>query len=123
QLYGYLMMRLPEFETVRALEEHEVFASRVGDLWIQDGQGVRLGEIAADIVANSHGEIVPDLAERAVQRVTDLVIAEVERRCSAPPFQDILVTVHDVVDQRRSLELWYHDILGIATDALARLRL
>ena len=116
--YGYTRLRMPELETVRQLAEHEVFHSRRGAVWIQDGCGVRLGEIASDIVADRHGEIVSDLAEQAIQVAQDLVLAEIEKQAPGASFDPIFEVVHAALDEDSALEMWYKSVPQIASRVL-----
>lgn len=116
--YGFMKSRMPELETVRALEEHEVFCSRRGAVWIQDGSAVHLGEIAGDIVSNRHGEIVPDLSEIARRTALDLVLVEIEKHRPNAPFDDVVEMVHELLDEENPLEMWYESVVEIAGRAL-----
>lgn len=119
ELYEYMKSRAPEHETVRRLDENEVFWSCRGAVWIHQGHGVQLGEIASDIVANSHGEIVPDLAEQAMRKVEDIVLAEIEKQFAGDDLlEEIFDILSDVLDEDTALEMWYESIPKIKDKAL-----
>lgn len=116
--YGFMKSRMPELESVRRMEEHEVFCSRRGPLWMKDGRGIHLGEIAGDLVSNRHGEIVPDLSEISRRTALELVLVEIEKYRPNAPFDDVVEMVHDLLDQEGPLEMWYKSVAEIAGRAL-----
>jgi hypothetical protein len=117
-LFGYMRLRIPELESVRRMEEYEIFCSRQGALWIQDGNGVRLGEIAQDIVTDCHGEIMPDLAERAFRSALELVLSNIEGQIAGSSFDESIDLIYAAVDGANPLEMWYKSIPEIARKAL-----
>jgi hypothetical protein len=122
-LYGYTKLSMPELEIVRQLAEHEIFCSRRGALWIRDGIGVRLGEIAQDIVADRHGEIVENLEERVREDVVDAIVERAAPRL-APGydlFQAIVQFAHDQVSELEVLSLWFHHLDALTDQCVERI--
>jgi hypothetical protein len=121
-LYGYTKLRMPEVETVRQLAEHEIFCSRRGALWIRDGIGVRLGEIASDIVADRHGDIVEDLEERVREYVVEALVERAAPRLAPDddPFQALVQFAHDLVTELEVLSLWSHHLDGLTDQIVER---
>jgi hypothetical protein len=117
-LFGFMRSRIPELETVRRMEEYEIFCSRRGALWIRDGHGVHLGEVTQEIVAGRHGEIVPDLSEQARRTALDLVLAEIEKEVASAPFDEIIDLIHAAIDEANPLEMWHKSVPEIASRVL-----
>lgn len=122
-LYGFMKSRMPELESVRRLEEHEVFCSRRGAMWVQNGNGMRLGEIASDIVADRHGDIVEDLEERVREYVVEALVERAMLRL--PPsdntFQALVQLAHDLVSESEVLSLWFHHLDGLTDQCVERI--
>jgi hypothetical protein len=92
-------------------------------VWIQEGRGVQLGEIAGEIVADRHGAIVSDLSEQARRAVLDLVLAEIEKQGVVAPFDEVAELVHDIIDEEDPLKLWFKSASLIAGRILEKLNL
>lgn len=122
-LYGYTKLRIPELETVRQLAEHEVCASRSGVLWIRNGIGVRLGEIASEIVADHHDEIVENLEERVRESVIEAIVEGATLRLTPgdETFQTLVQLAHDLVSKLEVLSLWFHHLDGLTGQIVERI--
>lgn len=122
-MYSYTKLRMPELETVRQLAEHEVFCSRRGAMWVQNGRGVRLGEIAQDIVANRHGDIVGNLEERVREGVVEAIVERAALRLAPDDdlFQALVQFVHDLVSELEVLSLWFHHLDGLTDQCVERI--
>lgn len=122
-LYGYTKLRIPELETVRQLVEHEVCASRSGVLWIRNGIGVRLGEIASEIVADHHDEIVENLEERVRESVIETIVEGATLRLTPgdETFQTLVQLAHDLVSELEVLSLWFHHLDGLTGQIVERI--
>ena len=121
--YGYMRPRFPELETVRQLAEHEIYASRSGMLWIRNGAGVRLGEIASDIVVDRHGDIVEDLEERVREYVVEALVERATLRLAPGDdhFQALVQIAHDLVSELEVLSLWFHQLDGVTDQCVERI--
>jgi hypothetical protein len=121
--YSYTKLRFPELETIRQLAEHEIYASRSGILWIRNGAGVRLGEIASDIVADRHGDIVEDLEERVREDVVEAIVERAAPRLAPDDdlFQALVQFVHDLVSELEVLSLWFHQLDALTDQCVERI--